>query len=181
MLEQGWKVVEPRRANDGKKKNREDEQEDPPQAIPPRKRGQELRVKWMDVVGKETKPPAPYTDATLLAAMKNAGRELADDELASVMKESGLGTPATRAETIEKLIRTGYAVRERKSILSTDKGRALIGLVAGSLCSPLPAPPSETTPPAAGRMVRYLLPLPPYTFLRTKLVTKVFGQRKMFC
>ena len=136
VLEAGWKVVEPRRANDDKKKNKGDEEEDPPQAIPPLEQGQEVHVERMDVVEKETKPPRPYTDATLLAAMKNAGRELEDDELASAMKESGLGTPATRAETIEKLIRTGYVVRERKSILSTDKGKALVGLVAEPLRSP---------------------------------------------
>ena len=90
----------------------------------------------MDVVEKETQPPRPYTDATLLAAMKNAGREIEDDELAAAMKESGLGTPATRAETIEKLIRTGYVVRDRKAITSTEKGKALVGLVAESLRSP---------------------------------------------
>ena len=90
----------------------------------------------MDVVEKETQPPRPYTDATLLAAMKNAGREIEDDELAAAMKESGLGTPATRAETIEKLIRTGYVIRDRKSITSTEKGKALVGLVAESLRSP---------------------------------------------
>ena len=54
----------------------------------------------------------PTQTPTLLAAMKNAGREIEDDELAAAMKESGLGTPATRAETIEKLIRTGYVVRD---------------------------------------------------------------------
>ena len=90
----------------------------------------------MDVVEKETQPPRPYTDATLLTAMKNAGREIEDDELAAAMKESGLGTPATRAETIEKLIRTGYVVRDRKAITSTEKGKALVGLVAESLRSP---------------------------------------------
>ena len=68
--------------------------------------------------------------------MKNAGREIEDDELAAAMKESGLGTPATRAETIEKLIRTGYVVRDRKAITSTEKGKALVGLVAESLRSP---------------------------------------------
>ena len=52
------------------------------------------------------------------------------------MKESGLGTPATRAETIEKLIRTGYVVRDRKAITSTEKGKALVSLVAESLRSP---------------------------------------------
>ena len=52
------------------------------------------------------------------------------------MKQTGLGTPATRAEVIEKLIRTGYVNRERKQLRSTEKGRALIGLVAGPLRSP---------------------------------------------
>ena len=136
VLEEGWKVVEPRRGDNAKTKNKEGEDEDPPQAIPPLEQGQEVHIKSMDVVEKETKPPRPYTDATLLAAMKNAGREIEDDELASAMKESGLGTPATRAEMIEKLIRTGYVFREKKSIISTEKGKALVGLVAEPLRSP---------------------------------------------
>jgi DNA topoisomerase-3 len=68
--------------------------------------------------------------------MKNAGREIEDDSLAEVMKQTGLGTPATRAEIIEKLIRTEYVQRERKQMRATEKGRALIGLVAESLRSP---------------------------------------------
>ena len=68
--------------------------------------------------------------------MKNAGRDLDDDALADTMKDSGLGTPATRAEIIERLIRSGYVLRERKSLKSTEKGRALIGLVAEPLRSP---------------------------------------------
>ena len=90
----------------------------------------------MEELEKETRPPRPYNDATLLAAMKNAGREIEDDSLAEAMRQTGLGTPATRAEIIEKLIRTGYVKRERKQLRSTEKGRALIGLVAGSLRSP---------------------------------------------
>lgn len=95
-----------------------------------------MHVQAMDVVERETQPPKPYTDATLLAAMKNAGREIADDALAAAMKQTGLGTPATRAEIIEKLIRTGYVQRERKQLRATDKGQALIGLVARPLRSP---------------------------------------------
>jgi DNA topoisomerase-3 len=87
-------------------------------------------------VEKETQPPRPHTDATLLAAMKNAGRDLEDDALADAMKESGLGTPATRAEIIERLIRSDYVRRERRSLRATEKGRALIGLVAAPLRSP---------------------------------------------
>jgi DNA topoisomerase-3 len=93
-------------------------------------------VDALDLVERETQPPRPYTDATLLAAMKSAGREIEDEALAQAMKGSGLGTPATRAETIEKLIRTGYVERDRKTLRATPKGRALIGLVADALRSP---------------------------------------------
>ena len=127
VLEAGWTVVA-MRPPDAAKEQR--------QALPPLQRGQQVRVTSMDVVEKETQPPRPYTDATLLAAMKNAGREIEDDELAAAMKESGLGTPATRAETIEKLIRTGYVARDRKAITSTEKGKALVSLVAEPLRSP---------------------------------------------
>ena len=105
-------------------------------ALPPLAVGQIVQVSRLEVVEKETQPPRPYDDASLLAAMKNAGREIGDDALAAVMKESGLGTPATRAEIIEKLIRTGYVERQRKQLRATPKGQALIGLVAEPLRSP---------------------------------------------
>mgnify|MGYP001765161206 CR=1 FL=1 len=105
-------------------------------ALPPLAVGQIVHVCRLEVVEKETQPPRPYDDASLLAAMKNAGREIEDDALAAAMKESGLGTPATRAEIIEKLIRTGYVERQRKQLRATPKGQALIGLVAEPLRSP---------------------------------------------
>lgn len=105
-------------------------------ALPPLALGQIVQVTRLEVVEKETQPPRPYDDASLLAAMKNAGREIEDDALAAAMKESGLGTPATRAEIIEKLIRTGYVERQRKQLRATAKGQALIGLVAEPLRSP---------------------------------------------
>ena len=129
VLEAGWTVVAMRPK--GKEKEDDDQR-----VLPPLQQGQQVHVTRMDVVEKETQPPRPYTDATLLAAMKNAGREIEDDELAAAMKESGLGTPATRAETIEKLIRTGYVVRDRKAITATEKGKALVSLVAEPLRSP---------------------------------------------
>ncbi len=98
--------------------------------------GQEVHVDGLEVLEKETRPPRPHTDATLLLAMRNAGRQIEDEELAAAMKHSGLGTPATRAETIEKLIRSGYVRRERRQLRSTDKGRALIAMVAEPLRSP---------------------------------------------
>jgi DNA topoisomerase-3 len=104
--------------------------------LPPVTKGQTVHVDRLEVQEKETQPPRPYDDATLLNAMKHAGREIEDDALAAAMKGSGLGTPATRAEIIEKLLRTGYIERQRKQLRATDKGRALIALVAEPLRSP---------------------------------------------
>ena len=128
-LQEGWKVLERRRETDS-------EREEDAQTIPPLQKGQTVHMAGMEVVEKETKPPSPYTDATLLTAMKNAGRQIEDDELAAAIKESGLGTPATRADTIERLLRSSYIQREKKSLRATEKGRALIELVAEPLRSP---------------------------------------------
>ncbi|WP_020505068.1 type IA DNA topoisomerase [Lamprocystis purpurea] len=106
------------------------------QTLPPLAVGQTVHVDRLEVCERETSPPRAYTDATLLAAMKNAGRTIEDRELAQAMKASGLGTPATRAEMIEKLIRTGYVERQRKQLRATEKGRVLIERVALPLKSP---------------------------------------------
>jgi DNA topoisomerase-3 len=135
VLDPGWKRVEPPRRRAPRPRS-EGAEEEPDQALPPLEVGQTVQVESLDLVEKETLPPRPYDDATLLAAMKNAGRDIDDEALATAMKDSGLGTPATRAEIIEKLIRTGYVVRERKALRATDKGKALIALVAGPLKSP---------------------------------------------
>ena len=143
VLEEGWKIVEPRRekrrSDDNKKRgaaegNDAEDEDRPP--LPPLTKGQQVHVEGLEVVEKETKPPRRYSDATLLAAMKNAGRQIEDDALAEAMKESGLGTPATRAETIERLIRSGYAERQKKNLAPTEKGKGLIGAVAEPLRSP---------------------------------------------
>ena len=142
VLQEGWKVVEPKRNesrqgnNPGKKEDVDGDEEDDRQTLPSLKEGQQVHVAGMEVVEKETKPPRRYSDATLLGAMKNAGRQIEDEALAEAMKESGLGTPATRAEMIEKLIRGGFIERQKKALAPTEKGKALIGAVAGPLRSP---------------------------------------------
>lgn len=78
-----------------------------------------------------TSPPKPYTEDTLLSAMEHAGAEDFDENA----EKKGLGTPATRAGTIENLVARGYAKREGKKIISTDKGRALIGVVPDEIKS----------------------------------------------
>ena len=79
-----------------------------------------------EVLAKQTKPPAHYNDATLLRAMETAGRLVEDDEAAEAMKESGLGTPATRAATIERLIDKEYLERQGRQLRATDRGIGLI-------------------------------------------------------
>ncbi len=74
----------------------------------------------------KTTPPKPYDDASLLSAMKNAGNVIDDEDLASYMKQNGLGTPATRAAIIERLIQSGYIERKTKTLIPTAKGLLLI-------------------------------------------------------
>ena len=78
----------------------------------------------------KTKPPKPFTEATLLAAMEHASRWVEDKDLKTALDDDeshsgGIGTPATRADVIEKLIRTGYVDRKGKQLRSTDQGRSL--------------------------------------------------------
>ena len=85
---------------------------------------------------KKTRPPKRLTDGTLLTAMETAGKTLDDRELSDAMKESGLGTPATRAQIIEVLLKRGFIVRRGKSIEATDKGIRLIDVVHPEVKSP---------------------------------------------
>jgi len=82
------------------------------------------------IVEEQTKPPPRYTEATLLSAMEGAGKLVEDDELAEAMKEKGLGTPATRASIIEKLIAEKYLVRERRDLVPTGKAETLLDFLA---------------------------------------------------
>ena len=105
-------------------------------ALPPLNEGDERKVEKAAVKKETTKPPAPHTDASLLYAMENAGRDLDDEALREQMKGSGLGTPATRAAIIERLLQVGYAARKGKTIQATPKGIALIGICPQELASP---------------------------------------------
>ena len=91
----------------------------------------------MNVPKKQTKPPARYTEAALLAAMENVGRLVEDKEMAGLLKQSGgIGTPATRATVIERLIRVGYIQRKKKHLTPTIKGETLVDLVPEQVKSP---------------------------------------------
>ncbi len=91
--------------------------------------GQTARVLSAKALPKTTRPPPPLNDATLLTAMETAGKTLDEKELSEAMKDSGLGTPATRASVIETLIQRGYAERDGKALRATERGIGLIAVV----------------------------------------------------
>ena len=104
--------------------------------LPPLAEGQRLEGK-LEVLTKQTRPPSRHTEATLLGAMESAGRDISDGELRAAMRDSGLGTPATRAATIETLIRRTFVARDGKNLVPTEMGIGLIdALPEKSLASP---------------------------------------------
>ena len=133
ILEEGWQRVEktltPPSSARGKKKEEE-------QKLPPVQKGEECRTEKTKLLKKKTTPPLPYTESTLLSAMENAGRFVEDEALREQMKDSGLGTPATRAAIIERLLTVGYIVRKGKTLVPTEKGRKLIEIVPDEMRSP---------------------------------------------
>jgi DNA topoisomerase-3 len=106
-----------------------DDDEGRNQQLPRLERGEEVETKDVESAEKETKPPRRYSDASLLGAMETAGQLVDDDELREAMKESGIGTPATRAAIIERLIDVGYIERDARSLVATEKGLNVIRLL----------------------------------------------------
>ncbi|MDQ3770250.1 MAG: DNA topoisomerase, partial [Actinomycetota bacterium] len=100
------------------------------QQLPRLDQGEDVDVREVGSEEKETKPPRRYSDASLLGAMETAGRLVDDDELREAMKDSGIGTPATRAAIIERLISVGYVERDGRSLVATEKGLNVIRLLA---------------------------------------------------
>lgn len=107
------------------------------QILPDVKKDDTVMVKEAHTIEKETKPPLPYNEATLLTAMENAGKNTDDEQLKEKMKEYGLGTPATRAAIIERLIEVGYIHRKGKALIPDRKGKQLISIVPEEMRSPV--------------------------------------------
>lgn len=108
--------------------------------LTPIQKGETAATESIDIQASETRPPARYTEATLLSAMEGAGKLVDDEELKAAMSAKGLGTPATRAAIIEGLLQEKYLVRNNKDLQPTGKGISLIALLTGleipELCSP---------------------------------------------
>jgi len=129
-LEPGWRGVYGLESDEDRKaRQQEEDSENESAELPPLEQGQQVKCASAEVEAKETKPPPRYTEATLLSAMETAGKLIDDEELREAMKESGLGTPATRAETIETLIRREYIERAGKDLTPTPKGLQVISML----------------------------------------------------
>lgn len=129
----GWKSVYDASMIDDEDDSSEDETE---QNLPPIKQGEKLNVKSCNIESGKTKPPPRYTEATLLSAMENPSGQVQDKILRDVLQNtSGLGTPATRADIIEKLFSSFYVERRGKEIFPTSKGIQLISIVPPDLKS----------------------------------------------
>jgi DNA topoisomerase-3 len=118
----GWLAVYGKTAiDDGQQDAKNLPALDPADGSPP-------RAKTVDPMLHEeaTKPPPRYTEATLLSAMEGAGKLVDDEELAEAMKERGLGTPATRADTIDGLINTRYVERQQRELVPTPKAEQIL-------------------------------------------------------
>ena len=120
ILEAGWRGIKEKFADDDS---------EPVQELPELKVGDELKIKEASVLEKKTKPPVLYTEAGLLSAMENAGKEMGNEDERKALKDIGIGTPATRASIIETLFKRDYIRREKKSLIPTDKGLQVYGAV----------------------------------------------------
>jgi DNA topoisomerase-3 len=132
------------------------------------------RAKTVDAVlhHETTKPPPRYTEATLLSAMEGAGKLVEDEELAEAMKERGLGTPATRADTIDGLINAKYMERAQRELIPTAKAEQLLQFLAAVKTEEL------TSPAMTGEWEFKLRQIEHGKFTRAKFMTEVVAQTR---
>ena len=123
----GWKAVQKGKEAEAEKKEGGEEQV--LSSLPNLIEGENLPVLDAEITEDKTKPKPLYTEATLLSAMENAGKEVEDAESKKAMAECGIGTPATRANIIETLILRDYIRRDKKAIIPTEKGLAVYEIV----------------------------------------------------
>lgn len=128
LVKPGWLAIYGKEAADEVEGGKDG---DKGQNLVPVKPGESVNTLAADPKGLKTKPPARYSEATLLGAMESAGKQIDDDELREAMQEKGLGTPATRAAIIEGLLTEKYMLREGREIIPTAKAFQLMTLLRG--------------------------------------------------
>src|SRR5436190_10834957 len=126
LIEPGWKSVYGEEAQPAE---RPDDDTGGDQSLPQLEQGESVETLSVESLRKETQPPRRYTEASLLAAMETAGKDIEEADLREAMKDSGIGTPATRAAIIERLIDVAYIERDGRALIATDKGIQVIRLL----------------------------------------------------
>ena len=129
ILSEGWRVVYAKVQKDDEEKEKEDGEND----VLPVFRIGESGQHSPSLVQKMTTPPKRFTEATLLQAMETAGKLVEDETLREAMKENGIGRPSSRAGIIETLLKRGYIRREKKNLISSQAGRALIDVIQAKM------------------------------------------------
>jgi DNA topoisomerase-3 len=135
VTEPGWSALEPaptrpRKTRAGRASGKDDDDgDDDAQQLPTFREG-ESGPHAPELHEGTTKPPRPYTESTLLAAMETSGKTIDDEQLREAMRGRGLGTPATRAAILETLISRSYVQRDKKALRITDLGRYLVAIIA---------------------------------------------------
>ncbi len=124
LVEPGWQAIY------GKEVDEEEDKESG-KILVKLNAGEQPQVSEAEPKGLKTRPPARYTEATLLGAMENAGKQVEDDELREAMQEKGLGTPATRSSIIEGLLNEKYMLRDGRELIPTAKAFQLMTLLRG--------------------------------------------------
>ena len=134
VITEGWKELDRRfRLTLKRKPDTEDEENDLMLDVPPFAEGQSFESPPAAVTEHDTTPPKPHTESSILSAMERAGNEETDRDA----ERKGLGTPATRAAVIEKLIKGGFIERKGKQLMPTKNGKALTAILPDALTSPL--------------------------------------------
>lgn len=138
ILHKGWRAIKGLLSdevslnqdnNSKNNSNNNETQESPLIELPEFKKGDELKISTAELQEKLTYPPKLYTEADLLSAMENAGRQIEDKEQQKALANIGIGTPATRASIIETLITRNYITRKSKTLIPTDKGEKVYDLI----------------------------------------------------
>ena len=129
MLVPGWRGVYGELADAEKPEGEDDDGRE--QQLPKLVKDESVETREVHSEEKETKPPRRYSEGSLLAAMETAGKLVEEEELREAMKDSGIGTPATRAAIIERLLQVGYIERDARALVVTEKGLNVVRLLDG--------------------------------------------------
>ena len=126
LIKAGWRGVY---GEEVSPEGKHDDDSGGDQSLPKLEQDEDVETRSVESLRKETQPPRRFTEASLLGAMETAGKDIEDAELREAMKESGIGTPATRASTIELLLGREYIERDGRALVATEKGIQVIRLL----------------------------------------------------